>query len=148
MRRLWIVMTEMYGHRWTSSMGEEPNATWTEACREFTEEHWRNAISMLKCSPDDWPPSLPTFRRWALGLKSPTEAREAAARKADEHVRGLVGKYNPNCAGPTIQQAERMQSRLERAFYVDELDRERNAALGIEHEERDPMRICADIDYR
>lgn len=148
MKKLWILMTEMYGHRWTSSMGEAPNATWTEACGVFEEEQWRNAVTMAKSSTDDWPPSLPTFRRWAYLGTTPIEAREAAARKADELVAKAVARYNPNCAGLTYDQAERVHDRLSRSLYVDTLDRERSAALGIEHAEREPMRICPDEDYR
>lgn len=148
MAKLWIMMTEMYGHRWTSSMGIEPNATWTEACRKFGDGEWRNAVMMTKASTDDWPPSLPTFRRWALLGMTTIEAKESAARRADEIVAERVAKYNPNCAGLTNDQASRLHDRLSRSLYVDTLDRERSAALGIEHAERDPLRICPDEDYR
>lgn len=149
MAKLWTLCTEMYGHRWTSSMGEEPNATWIDACRPFEDEQWRNAVMMLKGSTDDWPPTLPTFRRWAYLGTTAVEAREHAARKADEIVAGRIARYNPNCAGMTQQEADRLQTRLARSLYVDHLDRERNAALGIEHDSgRDPLRICPDEEYR
>jgi hypothetical protein len=148
MKKLWILMTEMYGHRWTSSMGETPNETWTAACKVFGDQEWRNAVNMAKQSTDDWPPSLPTFRRWAYLGMTPVEAKELCARKADALVGAVVGKYNPNCAGPTYDQVDRMHDRISRSLYVDTLDRERNAAMGIEHSERDPLRICPDEDYR
>lgn len=148
MLKLWTLMTEMFGHKWTSTMGEAPNKTWREACAQFGEAEWRNAISMLKVSTDSWPPSLPEFRRWAVLGKTTIEAKEHAARKADEVVAAQVGKYNPWNAGPTTEQYDRMRDRLARSFYVDELDRERNAALGITHEQRDPLRICPDEEYR
>ncbi len=149
MKKLWILCTEMYGHRWTSSMGEAPNATWTEACRTFEDEQWRNAVTMLKSSTDDWPPTLPAFRRWAFLGSTPIEAKESAARKADEIVSARIAKYNPNCAGLTNQEADRLHDRLSRSLYVDTLDQERNAAMGIAHDKnRDPLRICPDEDYR
>lgn len=141
-------MAEMFGHKWTSTMGTAPNKTWREACKQFGETEWRNAISMLKLSTDGWPPSLPEFRRWAVLGKTSIEAKEHAARRADEHVAAVVNRYNPNCPGITNQEAQRLHDRLSRSFYVDELDRERNAAMGIEHQDRDPLRICPDPEYR
>ncbi len=141
-------MAEMFGHKWSSTMGEFPNKTWREACQQFGENEWRNAIAMLKISTDPWPPSLPEFRRWAFLGKTALESKEHAARRADEHVQKLVNRYNPNCAGMTNHEADKLRDRLSRSFYVDELDRERNAAQGIEHQERDPLRICPDPEYR
>jgi hypothetical protein len=46
MNRLWILMAEMFHHKWTSTMGEVPNKTWREACQQFGESEWRNAITM------------------------------------------------------------------------------------------------------
>lgn len=148
MLKLWVLMTEMFGHRWTSSMGEQPNRTWREACGDFGEQEWKNAISTLNSSMAEWPPSLPEFRRWAYLGKTTIEAKEEAARRADAVVAARVAKYNPNCAGITTREADRLHDRLSRAFYVDELDKERSEALGIEHTERDPLRICPDAEYR
>ena len=64
MVRLWVVMTESYGHKWLSAMGEEPNDTWTDALRGLSVEEWVQAITKLKESTDDWPPGLPEFKRW------------------------------------------------------------------------------------
>lgn len=149
MNKLWVLCTEMYGHRWTSSMGETPNATWTEACRAFEDEQWRNAVTLLKQSTDDWPPTLPTFRRWAFLGNTPIEAKELAARKADEIVAKRIAAYNPNSPGITQHEADRLHDRLSRSLYVDQLDAERNAMMGIAHDKnRDPLRICPDEEYR
>jgi hypothetical protein len=148
MRRLWLKMTEMYGPKWTSSMGEVPNKSWCDACRVFGEAEWKNAIATLNLSTDAWPPSLPEFRRWAYLGKTSLEAKEHSARRADDHVQKIINRYNPNCAGITNQEADKLRDRLARSYYVDELDRERSAAMGIAHEERDPLRICPDPEYR
>jgi hypothetical protein len=76
------------------------------------------------------------------------QAKESAARKADEVVAARIAKYNPNCAGITQHEADRLHDRLSRAYYVEHIDRERDKALGIESQERDPLRICPDPEYR
>lgn len=85
MLRLWLVLTEMYGHRWTSAMGTEPTETWVEACAELTDVEWRRALVTLKHTVAEWPPTLPTFRRWAYGLPSVARAKSDAAQAFDRN---------------------------------------------------------------
>lgn len=85
MLRLWLVLTEMYGHRWTSQMGIKPVPTWSEACAELTDVEWRRALETLKHTVDEWPPALPTFRRWAYGLPSARQAKSDAAVAFDRN---------------------------------------------------------------
>jgi len=79
MRKLWILVTEIYGARWTSSMGERPNETWMAVCASFSDQEFGRALVELRASTDDWPPSLKTFERWALGTPDRDEVRAMAA---------------------------------------------------------------------
>ena len=60
-------------------MGIEPAATWSDACAELTDVEWRRALETLKHTVVEWPPTLPTFRRWADGLPSVGQAKSDAA---------------------------------------------------------------------
>jgi hypothetical protein len=141
-------MTESYGHKWTTPMGEVPNQTWLAGLRDLGQPEWMAAIKVLNASQDEWPPSLPEFKRWALGGKTTPELKEEAARGADRLLAEKVAKYNPNVIPMNNQQAERYHDRVSRSLYVDNLDKQRNYAMGIEHIERDPLRICPDEEYR
>lgn len=114
-------------------MGEIPNATWVEGCRNFTDEQFARAVRKLRDSDDDWPPTLPTFKRWARGGMSRDEARAYAQRKADDEVQAAIGRYNPHSAGMTYQEADRMRTRLERKYFAEAAGMDESEVLGLEH---------------
>lgn len=74
MRTLWIRMAEIYGHRWTSAYGDDPNQgaalTWAKGLERMTPAQLAHGLSSAITSADGWPPSLPEFR--ALCLDIPT----------------------------------------------------------------------------
>jgi hypothetical protein len=149
MRKLWIVMTEMFGHRWTSSAGEDAtlNQTWFSRCAELTDTQFRRALERLKTTTDEWPPSLPEFRRWALGGLSRDEAKAEASQRAEAEVARRIAQHNPHGSPLTYDQAEQLQMRLQREYFV-ELSGEGPAPVaGIEHQ-ADSRRICQDEAYR
>jgi len=62
--RLWTLMTEMYGHRWTSAFGDEidPHNVWGAALRGLDETQIRHGLGQCVATGLDWPPSAPEFR--------------------------------------------------------------------------------------
>ena len=66
-------------------MGTEPTATWSEACADLADVEWRRALETLKHTVAEWPPALPTFRRWAYGLPSAAQAKLDAAEAFDRN---------------------------------------------------------------
>lgn len=88
--RLWEVMTESYGHRWTSHVGEKPNATWKRRLSELTMEQIQRGIDRDFDRGDSWPPSCPEFYELALGgyndfdMLEPDQAFKAASRRQYE----------------------------------------------------------------
>jgi hypothetical protein len=143
MFKLWIVMTEAYGFKWFKPMGETPNQTWVEGLRELTTEQWHSGLRMLSRSTDEWPPSLPEFRRWCTAQRTKEQLRAFAEAKAESEVANRISKYNPNVIPMTYDQAAREQSRLSRQIYVQEQENERRLSLGLETID-DPRRICMD----
>ena len=69
---LWLRMTAMYGHRWTSSFGDDPRGfagrEWSSELLKFTRRQIDDAIQSCKAGSDGWPPSLPSFKLLCLGI--------------------------------------------------------------------------------
>jgi hypothetical protein len=56
----------MYGHRWTSQQGEEPNDTWIRGTYGLTTDQIARGLSQCVNLAHDWPPTLPEFRKLCL----------------------------------------------------------------------------------
>lgn len=147
MVKLWIVMTEAFGYRWFKPMGEEPNQTWSQGLRNLTPTQWRNGLGMLSQCTEEWPPSLPEFRRWCTGRMTKEQLRAYAQEEADRVLGKKYGKYNPHVTPPSYEQLERERTRLERQVFAQVEENERRESLGLE-QLTDPERICHDEDYR
>lgn len=145
--KLWIVMSEAYGYKWVKPMGEEPNQTWIEGLRDLTLYQWRTGLITLNQSTDEWPPSLPEFRRWCIGAKTKEQLKAHSESQASAIMGECLAKYNPNVVPMNYEQAERAYSRLARQLYVMEEENTKRKALGLD-EISDPERICIDSDYR
>lgn len=80
-------MTETYGHRWTSHVGEKPNATWKRRLSELTMTQIERGIDRDFERGDSWPPSCPEFYDLALGgyadfgMLEPDQAYKAASQR-------------------------------------------------------------------
>ena len=72
MRRLWIRMAEIYGHRWTSAYGDDAGGsagqTWAKGLAGLTPRQIGHGLDVAIASPDDWPPSLPAFRAMCFDI--------------------------------------------------------------------------------
>lgn len=54
-------MTELYGHRFTSAYGDQPNDTWARALAQTTGRQLANGLQTCFKREDRWPPTLPEF---------------------------------------------------------------------------------------
>ena len=84
-RRVWLRMTEIYGHKWTSAFGDDAmvgaGETWAKALRDLTGSQLAVGIEDCAVSVDPWPPTLPQFRAMCLGIPDlPTVIREMRAK--------------------------------------------------------------------
>lgn len=74
MRHLWLRMTEIYGHKWTSAYGEDAESgageTWAIGLAGLTARDVNTGLSAAIVSTDPWPPTLPMFRAMCLSLPS------------------------------------------------------------------------------
>lgn len=69
---LWITMADIYGHKWVSSFGADPEkgagATWAAALGDLSRRQLGIGIDACRVSADPWPPTLPQFRAMCLGI--------------------------------------------------------------------------------
>lgn len=88
--RLWLRMVEMFGHRWTTSFGDNPRAvagqTWAMGLAGLTADQIAAGISACMASADPWPPTLPEFRAMCLQIPSMATVRADLARQNAERL--------------------------------------------------------------
>lgn len=87
MRTLWLRMTEIYGHRWTSAFGEDAGtgagSTWGKGLADCAPRQIGAGISAAIVSADPWPPTLPAFRAMCLSIPSFAHVRIELKRSTD-----------------------------------------------------------------
>lgn len=85
-RQLWLRMTEIYGHKWTSAYGEDAESgageTWAVGLCGIWPRDINTGLSAAIVSTDPWPPSLPMFRAMCLGIPSLAAVKVAIHAKA------------------------------------------------------------------
>lgn len=101
---LWLRMTEIYGHRWTSAHGETPTALWSTALSGLSGDQVKRGLLACLTNGDAWPPSLPEFLAWCR----PPARENAAAYRAVPMLPAPVS--SPERAKQELQQ---IRQRLE-----------------------------------
>ncbi|WKL53102.1 hypothetical protein Q1W70_00410 [Pseudomonas kielensis] len=93
MDSLWIKMSEMYGHRWTSNFGvsADPGHSWATVLKGLTGQQIANGLNTLVEKGDefDWPPPANVFRAMCLqvpGLPSEAQAWDEARSGKYSHA--------------------------------------------------------------
>lgn len=76
---LWLRLTAIYGHRFTSAYGDDPKGvagdTWARALADLTQTQLTAGLHACALSSDGWPPTLPMFRSLCLGVPTLAEVR-------------------------------------------------------------------------
>jgi hypothetical protein len=71
-RSLWAAMADLYGHKWASSYGDDPEsdtaATWAKTLADLSPQQLADGLRACATNPDPWPPSLPEFRARCFGV--------------------------------------------------------------------------------
>lgn len=82
-------MAEIYGHRWTTSYGDDANpdgaaGTWAKGLAGISPAQLADGLKACIASSDPWPPTLPEFRAMCLGIPSLLSVRaEIAGRDVE-----------------------------------------------------------------
>jgi len=89
--KLWIKMTEMYGHRWTANFGvlADPNHSWASVLKGLNGTQIANGLNALVEKPDefDWPPPANVFRAMCLQVPGMPSIKDA-------WTEALIGVYS------------------------------------------------------
>lgn len=137
---LWIRLAEGFGHRFTSSAGDEPNQTWTDSLASLSHEQFRVGLDRLAASTEAWPPSLGEFRGWCIGAIDEKRARVLAEQEWESRP---PIPYNPFNPGPSYQELERER----RQFVNLRVQQLTKPDSPIAIEQQDHRRICQDEEY-
>jgi len=68
MWRLWRRMTEIYGHKFTSNFGDQPNESWSRCLSDVSPMKIGAGLNELLTRADPWPPTAIEFRQLCLGM--------------------------------------------------------------------------------
>lgn len=89
--KLWLKMSEMYGHRWTSSFGElaDQNHSWAKILGGLTGRQLASGLQQLldRATEFDWPPPANVFRAMCLHVPGLPPVDQA-------WTEALMGKYS------------------------------------------------------
>lgn len=156
LERLWLKMTEMYGHRWTSSFGDipKPDSAWAIVLKGLSGQQLANGLNVLVHKGDeyDWPPPANVFRSLCLqmpGLPTEDEAWEQALRGEYRHE---IIRIAAEKTGTFDLKAGRLTDKHLRARFNRNFAILRSRAItgkpltdaipaGIEHDTRTPMQV-------
>jgi hypothetical protein len=91
---LWTLMTEMYGHKWTSQFGDEidPNNVWAASLKGVTKDQVKHGLNCLVLQGAEWPPSAPEFRKLCTGADEVSWEHKRIERAEDEW-RGIKAEW-------------------------------------------------------
>lgn len=108
MATLWLRMTELYGHKWTSVHGESDTSdTWGKVLFGMSREQLAAGMQACARSDDPWPPSAPEFRalceagRSSLGIPDVATAWREAVEASTDPV-------NWKFSHPIVQEAAKL----------------------------------------
>ena len=100
-------MAEVYGTRWTSAYGDNPDAgagpTWAKGLAGVEPRQLAAGLSASIASADPWPPTLPEFvalcrqapRPEPKKLPAPTIDEQTKAKRAEEMATGAFAMRPP-----------------------------------------------------
>lgn len=75
-KRLWDRFGEMFGARFYDQFGSEPSEAWVEAVTEVRGDQIKSALTKIRNSGAQYPPSLPEFLALARAQRFPQAANE------------------------------------------------------------------------
>lgn len=78
-------MARIYGHRWTSSYHDSDDGTWLAGLRDLIPEELAHGLRACIHRAEEWPPTLPEFRRLCLGAPDIASATMHALNDTSRH---------------------------------------------------------------
>ena len=137
---LWARMAAIYGHKWTSSFGDDPagiaGETWAVFLGDLTGRQLSEGFRACIASGEEWPPSLPQYRAWCLGVPTFEAVRADFIRRALPFTRLVLSQLD---GWSHVRADQREADRLLRDAY------ERARELRNEGEEPPPPPVAIQV---
>jgi len=91
---LWLTMTRVYGHKWTSQFGDQvdPGNVWAACLKGLSNEQVKHGLNCLVLNGQEWPPSAPEFRKLCTGADEVNWEHKRIERAEDEW-RGMRNEW-------------------------------------------------------
>ncbi len=84
--RIWLRMTEIYGHKWTSSYDvSDRDGTWAKGLADMSNDELKAGFIACVTRGEAWPPSLPEFRALCRPPSPPKRENESMYRMPPSH---------------------------------------------------------------
>ena len=61
--KLWVRMSQIYGHKWVSNYGSEPSKPWIDVVARLSNEQIAYGLQQIVKRLEKWPPDLIEFRQ-------------------------------------------------------------------------------------
>ena len=94
-KKLWLRMAKVYGHKWTSSYGQVDDGTWAKGLAGITPQQLADGLETCVTKSLPWPPSLPEFRGFCLGVNGNLSAEDEAIEAQQRRMRAGTGTALP-----------------------------------------------------
>lgn len=108
-QEVWRLMTHLYGHKWTSSHGDQvdPGNVWAACLRGVSTEQVRRGLNQCVVRGLEWPPSAPEFRKLCTGEDAASweHARVKAADREAEIERAARARLEDKTAQERARKA-------------------------------------------
>jgi len=82
-------MTDLFGHKWTSSHDFSDNGSWSSFLDDLNGQQFKKGIDALKDWTESWPPTATDFRNMCLGRARGGEEQHMIASQQARQAEGL-----------------------------------------------------------
>jgi hypothetical protein len=85
-QEVWLLMTRLFGHKWTSQFGDQvdPGNVWAASLKGLSSEQVKHGLNCLVLQGAEWPPSAPEFRKLCTGDDEVSWEHKRIERAEDE----------------------------------------------------------------
>lgn len=129
LRRLWERMAAAFPSRWTPTMGESPNRedgsltvagdTWARGLAGLNGEQLGRGLEAALACATGWPPTLPVFKAWCLGIPSFAQVKADLCRTNADRMPFTVAVWRRVDAWSYRHAPELVADRLLERAYQD-----------------------------
>ena len=93
-QEVWLLMTRLYGHKWTAQFGDQvdPGNAWAASLKGVSKEQVKHGLNCLVLNGAEWPPSAPEFRKLCTGADEVSWEHKRIERAEDEW-RGMRNEW-------------------------------------------------------